>query len=72
MKRSEFDCHGLNYLEVEDKLPNWLLINQFNLPIDIITGASDKMKQVVKEILDKYEFKYHVPIHNSGMITIYK
>ena len=70
MERLEFDCHGMTYFEVEDTLPNWLLINQYNQPFDIITGASEPMKNLVKTILDKYQFRYTIPIFNYGMIIV--
>ena len=65
-----FDCHGLTYLEVEDKLENWLLMNQDKMPVEIITGDSDKMRLIAKQALDKHGFQYYVPHWNNGMIVV--
>ena len=68
--RPTFDCHGLTYLEVEDKFENWILMYSGHMPFDVITGNSDEMKTIVKKYLDKYEFKYGVSYFNHGMITV--
>lgn len=65
-----YDCHGKTYFEVEDKLANWLLLNQDRTPIHIITGNSEKMREVVVKILNGYGFKYGVPDYNQGMIIV--
>lgn len=65
-----YDCHGKTYLEVEDKLPNWLLLQQDCLPIHIITGNSERMREVVTKILHDYDFKYMIPSRNFGEIIV--
>jgi len=65
-----YDCHNKTYTDVEDKLPNWLLLRQDCLPIHIVTGNSEKMKEIVTKILIDYDFKYMVPPHNYGMIIV--
>ena len=69
-KYPKFDCHSLTYLEVEDKFENWLLLNSTKLPLEIITGNSDKMKEIVKKYLDKHNFTYYVPLFNNGVIIV--
>ena len=68
--RPTFDCHGLTYLEVEDKFENWLLMYSTKLPLDVITGDSDKMREIVKKYLNKHTFHYDTPYYNNGRITI--
>lgn len=69
-KMPTFDCHGLTYLEIEDKFENWLLLNSRDLPLEVITGHSDQMKKIVKKYLDKHDFMYQVPSHNPGTIIV--
>jgi hypothetical protein len=68
--RPTFDCHGKTYLEVEDQLENWVLMNEDKMPVDIITGDSDKMRLIAKQALDKHGFQYYVPYWNNGMIVV--
>ena len=55
---TEVDLHGFKHEEVKEKLSNLLILhyNMGNLPIRVITGNSDKMKQIVKQVCEKYEF----------------
>ncbi len=57
-KMTEIDLHGFKHEEVEDKLPNLLILhyNMGNFPIKLITGKSGKMKTIVREIAKKHEF----------------
>jgi len=52
------DLHGLNYSEVEDMLPNWILTNYNDgyHDFEIITGNSFQMKNLVKKICEEYGF----------------
>jgi len=55
---TEVDLHGFRHEEVEDKLPNLLIIhyNMNNFPIRIITGKSEKMKKIVRETCEVQGF----------------
>ena len=55
---TEIDLHGFKHDEVEEKLPNLLIIhyNMNNFPIRIITGKSEKMKKIVREVVKKHGF----------------
>ena len=55
----EIDLHGFKHDEVEDKLANLLILhyNMGNFPVRIITGKSDKMKTLVREVIDKHGFE---------------
>ena len=68
--RPTFDCHNMTYSEVEDKFENWILLNSKNLPADVITGNSQKMREIVKKYLDKYDFKYVVSFSNQGLLNV--
>ena len=66
----ELDLHGLSHEEVWDVVENFVLINSEELPLKIITGYSDKMKELVTGVLDSYDYVYETPAHNGGEIIV--
>lgn len=66
----ELDLHGINHDQVWDVVENFVLLNSQNLPLRIITGLSDRMRELVKGVLDFYDFGYEIPPHNPGQITV--
>ena len=64
----ELDLHGLKHLEVEDEVEDFILT--VNTPFKVITGNSEEMRRMVKNLLDHYEFVYHTPAHNAGEIIV--
>lgn len=66
----ELDLHGLYHYQVRGEVENFVLVNAKQLPLRIITGYSDFMKQSVGEILNKYNFEYYIPAHNPGEIIV--
>ena len=66
----EIDLHGVSHDQVWDTVENFVLLNSGKLPLKIITGLSDKMRKIVGEVLDYYEFEYETPIYNPGQITV--
>jgi DNA-nicking Smr family endonuclease len=64
----ELDLHGLKHLEVEDEVENFIL--SYQPPFRIITGKSDEMRRMVKNMLEYYEYVYYVPAHNAGEIIV--
>ena len=67
---SELDLHGVKHHDVYIKVENFVLLNK--TPMNIITGRSDKMKDLVVNVLSKYSFQYYIRSHNAGMITVIK
>jgi len=65
-----FDCHNRSYSQVEDELPNWLLLNAHNTPLAIITGNSMSMKTVVSKILEEYSMPWTIKYNNPGQIIV--
>ncbi len=55
---TEIDLHGFKHEEVEDKLPNLLILhyNMGNLQIRLITVKSEKMKEIVRETCEVQGF----------------
>lgn len=71
-KMNELDLHGVIHVDVEIEVKNFLYLNSFNLPAKIITGKSEKMIQIVKDILNKNNYHYDIPPYNSGEIIVYE
>ena len=65
-----FDCHQKTYLEVEDQFENWLLMNQRERPLHVITGRSQKMKDLVMKEINKHEFQVSEWHYNPGLIIV--
>ena len=69
----KIDLHGYTYSKVKDILPNWLITN-YNNGIDdfeVITGNSEQMKQIVKEICSENGFRAENNRNgNSGSLLI--
>jgi hypothetical protein len=66
-----YDCHGKTHEQVKNEFENWLLINQANTPLEIITGNSQDMKRIIINILEFYDFHYGIPPTNQGMIKVF-
>ena len=70
-KLPTLDLHGIYHREVEGLLHVFLGKNLENLPIIIITGNSDKMKTIVKEIVESYKLKMQIKSHyNLGSFIV--
>ncbi len=69
----KIDLHGFTYAKVKDILPNWLITN-YNNGVDdfeIVTGNSEQMKQIVKEICFENGFRAENNwAGNSGSLII--
>jgi len=69
----KIDLHGFTYSKVKDILPNWL-INNYNQGVDdfeVITGNSEQMKQIVKNICSKNGFRAEDNWNgNSGSLLV--
>ncbi len=50
------DLHGVKHADVDRLVENFVLLN--NPPLKIITGHSDKMPKLVKEVLDRHDIKW--------------
>lgn len=66
----ELDLHGVFHSEVRDKVENFVLLNSTNLPVRIITGDSQRMRNLTENILKKHNFVYDIPAHNPGVIIV--
>ena len=50
------DLHGIKHNDVDRLVENFVLLN--SLPLRIITGNSDKMKELVTNVLNKHDIRY--------------
>jgi hypothetical protein len=66
----ELDLHGLYHHQVRGEVENFVLLYANQIPLRIITGYSDFMKNATCEILNKHNFEYYIPAHNPGEIIV--
>ena len=65
----ELDLHNTPHQEVEHKVVEF--INFLEPPFKIITGKSEKMREIVCNIIEKYGWSYHNEyFYNYGCIVI--
>ena len=60
------DLHGVRHDDVDRMVENFVLLNE--PPISIITGNSDKMLKLVKDVLERHDIEYEN--FKPGRITI--
>ena len=49
----KLDLHGVRHHEVDLKVENFILLNQSQLPLTIICGNSQRMIDLVKDVIDR-------------------
>ncbi len=64
----ELDLHGIKHEDVDRLVENFVLLK--SLPIRIITGNSNKMRELVIEVLNRHDIEYEQFV--SSHITILK
>ena len=70
-KLPTLDLHGVYHIEVERLTNKFLEENLENLPDLIITGNSDRMKEIVKKIVDSYNLDMRIKSHyNLGSFIV--
>ena len=70
-KLPELDLHGKYHVEVNNLVNKFLEDNQDNLPVLIITGNSNRMINLVKEVVDSKGLEMRVKSHyNLGSFII--
>jgi hypothetical protein len=66
----ELDLHGLYHHQVRDEVENFVLLNAKELPVRIIIGSSNRMRNLTENILNKHKFEYYIPAHNPGEVIV--
>ena len=55
----KLDLHGIRHHMVRPKLIRFIEDNwNSDVDVEIVTGYSDKMKEIVKEVLGEYKLEY--------------
>ena len=62
------DLHGVKHENAEEKIKFYL--NFIELPTTIITGSSEKMRQIVKDVVEEYGWSAYVKASNTGQMII--
>ena len=67
------DLHGAYHEDVKGQLDRFLYEHMLNAnpAVKVITGKSEKMKEIVGDILSEYGFEYKEDFLNSGSITVF-
>ncbi len=64
------DLHGVKHADVNGLVENFVLANE--MPVKIITGNSQYMKDAVSEVVKRYELKTtRINLHNLGEVILY-
>jgi len=72
-KTPPLDLHGCNYEDAKIKVENYVLCRQAYFPLKIITGNSEKMKNIVIDFIKLNRFQYKVgDVFNQGYIVVSK
>jgi len=70
-KLPSLDLHGIYHREVEGLLHNFLNDNLDNLPVEVITGNSDRMKEIATKIIKSYDLEMRIKSHyNLGSFIV--
>ncbi len=65
------DLHGITYKDVQVLVEDYVLMNQAYLPLQIITGNSQGMKNRVIKALKEHGFRYRIgDTFNKGYILV--
>lgn len=67
-----YDCHQRRRDEVRDEILNWIYLNQHRTPLEIITGNSEGMKEVVKGVCKENQISVRESWINGGILIIDK
>lgn len=53
---NKLDLHGVKHEDVDRIVENFVLLN--NPPFEIVTGNSDKMPKLVRDVLDRHDIEW--------------
>jgi len=69
---NELDLHGFTHDEALFVAEDFVLQESINpmFQCKIIVGNSSKMSGLVKDMLDRHDFRYYIPSWNVGEIII--
>ena len=69
----KLNLHGLRHHEVDRIVENFIIdtYNKNELPAEIISGNSIKMKEIVKNVIQRHEFRFnqHIWMDSPSIIV---
>lgn len=68
--RPKLDLHGTFHSEVFEKVDEFISANLYANEIEIVTGYSDRMKDLVQSVLSDYKLKGICPPYNDGTLVV--
>ena len=68
---SKIDLHGIRHRDVDRLIENFIFMNQDRVPLEIITGNSQKMIDLVSEVMNRHDIAQW-SMHQYGRIVIFK
>jgi hypothetical protein len=71
MNNSVLDLHGIKHGQVDRTVENFILLNQDQIPLEIICGNSQKMIDLVISVLERIGCEYFERI-DYGTIMVRK
>jgi DNA-nicking Smr family endonuclease len=69
---NKIDLHGIKHVDVQQRLDQffWEMLQRGHFEVEVVTGISERMKQIVKDVSKDYNFKVDdVPL-NPGSLNI--
>lgn len=68
--RPKLDLHGVFHSEVFETVDNFISENLYSGEVEIVTGYSERMKELVQEVLSDYKLKGVSPPYNDGTLVV--
>ena len=70
---NKLDLHGVRHCDVNDIVDEFIglhIMGRKTKEVHIITGYSERMKELVYEVLCDYKLEYHEHQYNKGLLVI--
>lgn len=68
--RPKLDLHGVFHKEVFSEVDKFVSENLYANEIEIVTGYSNRMKDLVQLVLSDYKLKGECPPYNDGTLIV--
>jgi hypothetical protein len=68
LKLKKLDLHGIKHEEVDRLVENFLFLNQDDVPLEIVCGNSQRMIDLVVEVLKRVECQEYEQIRFGTLI----
>ena len=68
MKLKKLDLHGIKHQEVDRMVENFIFLNQADVPLEIVCGNSQRMIDLVIEVLTRVKCQEYEQIRFGTVI----